>query len=205
MSQYTIKDLAQLRSIIGEKIPGLEDKNLRAIDDFASAFIAKVPFIVISTADQHGRMDASPKGDAPGFVKVVDQQTLLIPDRPGNKLAYGHENILANPHIGVLFFIPNTSETLRINGRAELTCDPDILAQLAARDKPATLAIRVFVEECFFHCGKSMLRSNLWQPETWQEKHKVSFGQMYAARNKTDQSVVAAVDEMIAADYKNNL
>ena len=205
MSKYTIKDLAHLRSVIGEKIPGLEDKNLRAIDNFASAFIAEAPFIVISTADQHGRMDASPKGDAPGFVKVIDQQTLLIPDRPGNKLAYGHENILANSHIGVLFFIPNTSETLRINGRAELTCDPDILAQLAARDKPATLAIRVFVEECFFHCGKSMLRSNLWQPASWPEKHKVSFGQMYAARNKADESVVAAVDEMIAADYENNL
>jgi len=205
LSEYTIKDVTQLRAVVGEKIPGLEDKNIDHIDSFARDFIAKSPFVVLSTADAKGRVDASPKGDDAGFIEVLDDHTLLIPDRHGNKLAYGHENILTNPQIGILFFIPNTLETLRVNGRAELSSDPALLQQLAARDKPAILVIRVSVEECFFHCGKSMLRSNLWKSELWPEKHKVSFGEMFAARKNGDKSIAKAVDEYIEVDYRDNL
>lgn len=200
-----ISTIEDLRNIVGECIPGLEEKNIDYIDEFAERFIEQSPFIVMSTSDEKGRLDASPKGDDPGFVVVSDSKTLLIPDRPGNKLAYGHQNILANPHIGLLFMIPRTRETLRVNGRAELSCDEALLEQLAARGKPAILAIKVAVEECFFHCGKSMIRSKLWSPEDWGDQHKVSFGEMFAARKKADASIVKIYDDAIATDYKDNL
>lgn len=200
-----ISTLAELREVVGECRPGLEEKNMDHMDEFAEQFIARSPFIVMSTSDADGRLDASPKGDEPGFVEVVDAKTLLIPDRPGNKLAYGHQNILVNPRIGLLFMIPQTQETLRVNGRAELSCDETLLEQLAARGKPAILAIKVVVEECFFHCGKSMIRSKLWSPDDWGEKHKVSFGEMFAARKQADKAVVQVYDEAIAKDYRDNL
>ena len=200
-----IKTVEEMRERIGQSIPGLEEKNTDRLDDFARSFIAKTPFIVMATSDHEGHLDASPKGDAPGFVVVEDDRTLLIPDRPGNKLAYGLENLLSNPRIGLLFMIPGTQETLRVNGRAELHDDAELLERLAARGKAATLAIRVHVEECFFHCGKAMIRSKLWQPDHWGERHEVSFGKMAARRMKLDASVADAYDKAVADDYENNL
>ncbi|MDC0237769.1 pyridoxamine 5'-phosphate oxidase family protein [Gammaproteobacteria bacterium] len=205
MNSHKIQSLEQLRAIIGDEIPGLHEKNIDHVDEFARDFIEKSPLIVLSTADESGRMDASPKGDAPGFVEVLNEHTLLIPDRPGNKLAYGHQNILSNPNVGILFIVPNTRETLRINGRAELSCEPGLLQQLAARDKPATLVIRVFVDECFFHCGKAMLRSKLWDSSTWQENFRVSFGEIFAARKVAGSDVAKSIDQRIEADYRDNL
>jgi len=204
-SPHTITDVATLRESVGEEIPGLHEKVIDHIDDFARAFIEMSPFVVMSTADDAGRVDASPKGDAPGFVVVEDQHTLLIPDRRGNKLAYGHQNILANPHVGLLFVIPGTPETLRINGRAELTADPALKEQMASRGKDAVLAVRVYVEECFFHCGKAFIRANLWQHEQWPERHRVSFGDMWKARKGVTQEEAGAIDDAIETDYKENL
>ncbi|MBW2244001.1 MAG: pyridoxamine 5'-phosphate oxidase family protein, partial [Deltaproteobacteria bacterium] len=141
---------------------------------FAIAFIERSPFLVLSTSNKDGLLDASPKGDGPGFVLVESDRSLVIPDRPGNGLAMGHLNVLENPRVGLLFLIPGTNETLRVNGCAELTRNPALLERLAARGKPAVLAIRVEIEECFFHCGKAFIRSNLWQPEQWGERHRVS-------------------------------
>jgi hypothetical protein len=140
---------------------------------------------------------------------VADDATLVFPDRPGNRLVYGHLNILRNPHVGLLFLVPGTSETLRVNGRAELTRDPALLERLAARGKPAVLAVRVHVDECFFHCGKAFIRSRLWQPDSWGAKHAVSFGRMFAKKLGQDgdsaSGTAAAIDEQIAADYRDNL
>ena len=205
MNSHKIQSLERLRAVIGDEIPGLHEKNIDHVDEFARDFIEKSPLIVLSTADESGRMDASPKGDAPGFVEVLNEHTLLIPDRPGNKLAYGHQNILSNPNVGILFIVPNTRETLRINGRAELSCEPDLLQQLEARDKPATLVIRVFVDECFFHCGKAMLRSKLWDSSTWQENFRVSFGEIFAARKAAGSDIAKSIDQRIEADYRDNL
>ena len=202
---YNITSEAALREVIGAEVPGLKDKVLDHIDDYARAFIAKSPFLVLSTADAEGNVDASPKGDGPGFVQVADDGTLWLPDRPGNKLAFGHLNILVNAKVGLLFMIPGTPETLRINGRATLNCDPDVLAQLAARGKPATLAVRVDVDEVFFHCAKAYIRSQLWQPDSWQQRHRVSFGEMFAAQRNQPAAVAEAVDDMIEADYRDNL
>ena len=201
----TIQTEEALREVIGQEIPGLSKKNEPVLNEFAVDFIARAPFLVLSTADDQGRLDASPKGDAPGFVAVEDEQTLLIPDRLGNRLAYGHRNILVNPHVGVLFMIPGTTETLRVNGRASLTADAALLERLAARGRPAVLVIRVEVEEVFFHCSKAFLRSKLWQPDVWGERYKVSFGKLYAKRNNATEETAAAIDEAIERDYRENL
>jgi hypothetical protein len=138
-------------------------------------------------------------------VLVEDDHTLVIPDRPGNKLAYGHQNILSNPRVGVLFMIPGTPETLRVNGTATLTADPALLERLATRGKPAVLAIRVHVEECFFHCAKAFIRSGLWKHEAWPERHKVSFGEMFAKQRGGDAESAKQLDAAIEADYRDNL
>ncbi len=200
-----IQTEAELRDVIGAEIPGLAEKNQPRLNQFAIDFIAKSPFLVLSTADAEGRIDASPKGDGPGFVLVEDEKHLVIPDRPGNRLAYGHHNILANPRVGVLFLLPGTPETLRVNGRASLTAEPELLERLAARGKPAVLAIRVAVEEVFFHCAKAFLRGRVWKPETWGEKHEVSFGRMFAAQRKAPPETAEAIDAMVEADYRDNL
>lgn len=195
----------QLRELLGQPMSGLDQKNVDHIDDFARAFLEKCPFLVLSTANAKGQQDASPKGDAPGFVRIEDDRTLVIPDRPGNKLAYGLENILENPRVGILFLIPGTPETLRINGRAEIHKDAALLEGLSARGKPAVLGIRVHVEECFFHCAKAFIRSKLWKHEEWGERHRVSFGEMFARRAKGDAEMAKVVDAAVEEDYRENL
>ena len=202
---HAITDNDGLRAVVGAEFPGLSEKNQDHLNEFAIDFLAQAPFLVLSTADQQGNIDASPKGDGPGFVLVEDDRTLVIPDRPGNKLAYGHQNILSNPRVGVLFMIPGTPETLRVNGTATLTADPALLERLATRGKPAVLAIRVHVEECFFHCAKAFIRSGLWKHEAWPERHKVSFGEMFAKQRGGDAESAKQLDAAIEADYRDNL
>ena len=205
MSAHVIRDRAALRAVIGEETPGVAAKNQPCLNATAIAFLARCPFIVLSTADAAGRVDASPKGDAPGFILVENDGSIVIPDRPGNRLVYGLQNILDNPRVGVLCLVPNTGETLSINGRAELTADPQLLQSLAARGKPATLAIRVAIEECFFHCAKAFIRSGLWQPETWPARDRVSFGKLFAELRGTDAATADAIDAAVEAGYRDNL
>jgi uncharacterized protein len=201
---HRIETVEALRALIGEPNPAVQVKLGRTIDDFARDFIARSPFLVLSTSDVDGRQDVSPKGDVPGFVVVENDHTLLIPDRKGNRLVFGLQNILANPHVGVLFLIPGTNETLRVNGRAELTSDPQVCARLSARGSGALLAVRVTVEECFFHCAKAFLRAALWKPETWQP-HPISFGKMLAPKLGGDAQLAEAIDTMIDEDYRTGL
>jgi hypothetical protein len=205
MDKHSITTIEQLREVVGAEIPGLAEKNQSSLNEFAIEFLTRCPFLVLSTADAEGKVDASPKGDAPGFVHVEDERTLIIPDRPGNKLAYGHLNVIDNAQVGILFMIPGTPETLRVNGRAELTSDPALLEQLAARGKPAILAIRVHVNECFFHCAKAFIRSELWQPDAWPERQKISFGRMYAKQRGADEAAAREIDAFVEADYRDNL
>ncbi len=203
--KHSITTAERLREVVGAEIPGLAEKNQDCLNEFAIDFLSRCPFLVLSTSDANGRADASPKGDAPGFVQVEDERTLIIPDRRGNKLAYGHLNIIENPHVGVLFMIPGTPETLRVNGRAELTSNPTLLEQLAARGKPAVLAIRVHIDECFFHCAKAFIRSDLWKPDAWPERQKISFGRMYAKQRGADEATAQEIDAFVEADYRDNL
>jgi PPOX class probable FMN-dependent enzyme len=202
---YRIESLERLRGLIGEPSPGTDAKVLQSLDDYAIDFLARCPFLVLSSSDAEGRLDASPKGDGPGFVLVEDEETVVIPDRPGNKLAYGHLNLLENPRVGLLCIVPGTPETLRINGRAELTCDPELLGRLAARGRPAVLAIRVRAEEVFFHCAKAFIRSKLWAPETWPEDYRISFGEMFASRAGADAAMAKNVDAAIEENYRSEL
>jgi PPOX class probable FMN-dependent enzyme len=204
---HKITDISQIREQVGDPMPQLELKVLDHIDDFANEFIAEAPFLVLCTADANGKMDASPKGDGPGFVEIADERTLLIPDRPGNKLVYGHQNILDNPNVAVLFVRPGTNETLRVNGTAELTRDPEILERLAARGKNAPLAIRLHVEEAFFHCAKAFVRSGLWKPDKWLEPKKVSFAKMLAPKFDPNggEELEKIIDDFIEQDERENL
>jgi PPOX class probable FMN-dependent enzyme len=202
---HSIESLDALRRVIGESIPGLGLKNQAVISDEAREYIERSPFLVLATSDAEGRLDASPKGDGPGFCLIEDERTLVIPDRPGNKLVYGLQNILANPRVGVIFMLPGTPETVRVNGTATLTADPELLARLAARGKPAVLAIRIRVEECFHHCAKAFIRSKLWKPESWSERLPISFGAMAVKRMKLGDDVAAKFDAAVEDDYRTNL
>lgn len=136
-SDYRITSLAQLRAIFGDPSPLVAKKLLHALDEMAVAFIRRSPFLVIGTADAEGNQDVSPKGDGPGFVLIEDEKTIVIPDRRGNKLIFTLQNILANPHVALIFVVPGTEETLRVNGTAELSAAPALLEAIRARNASA--------------------------------------------------------------------
>jgi uncharacterized protein len=203
--EHRIRSVEQLRGLIGQPYPIVMHKLLSALDETAIDFIKRAPFLLLGTADADGNLDVSPKGDGAGFVAVENEATLLIPDRPGNKLIYSLQNILANPHVGLLFMVPGTDETLRVNGTAELTTDPVILKRLAARGKLAQLAIRVSVRECFFHCAKAFRRSQLWKYESWPPPVRISFGKLLAGKMGGDEDMARQIDAQCEQDYKTNL
>lgn len=170
MPQFTnvIPNEAALREVVAEpRGSGAWDKSLSFIDPHSAAYIGKSPFCLIATYDSSGNMDISPKGDPAGFVRVLDEKTLAIPDRPGNGRADTFRNILANGRVSVYFMVPGRSESLRVNGAAQLVTDEWLLTDLAVKERPAQLALVVTVEEVFFHCSKCVVRSNLWDSENW--------------------------------------
>ena len=197
MSSHKITTLAALRERMGEPNPATRLKVFDALDAQMTAFIARAPFCMLATADAEGHQEVSPKGDAPGFVLVESEHSLVLPDRKGNKLCFGLANILANPRVGLIFLVPGTDETLRVNGRAELDADPALLERLAARGQPALLGVRVHVERCFFHCARAFLRAELWTPATWPERVRVSFGRQLAPRLGGDAALAERIDASI--------
>jgi PPOX class probable FMN-dependent enzyme len=161
----TVTSVTELRAIVGTPSDRAVRKQLAALDVHCRAFIARSPFLVLSTAGASGICDASPKGDLPGFVQVLDEHTLVIPDRPGNRRADSLSNILDNPHVGLLFLIPGMDETLRVNGSARIVRDEALLDRMSVDGRRPQLGIVVDVEECYLHCAKAFLRSKLWDPE----------------------------------------
>jgi uncharacterized protein len=202
---HRITTLERLRAVISDPGPAGSVKVSPELDPYMRDYIARSPFLVLSTADADGRQDTSPKGDLPGFVAVEDDATLLIPDRSGNKLVFGLQNLLANPNVGVLFMIPGVNETLRVNGRAEISDDPALCQRLTSRGRPAVVVIRVTVEQCFFHCAKAFLRSSLWKAEAWPERPTISFGKMLAPKFGGDAQMAEAIDTMIEENYRTDL
>jgi len=194
---FRIQTLAELRQRIGEPSPVTRQKVFDKLDDQMVAFLARSPICLLATSDPEGNLEVSPKGDGPGFAWVEDAGTLVLPDRKGNKLIFGLSNLLTHPSVGLIFLVPGTDETLRVNGRAELSADPDLLARLSARGQPALVAIRVHVERCFFHCARAFLRAELWNPETWPERQRVSFGRQLAPRLGGDAALAEKIDEAI--------
>lgn len=204
-ADHRLTTIEQVRSIIGEEMPAVRAKLFQGLDATAREFIAHAPLVLLATTDAEGRPDVSPKGDVPGFVSIDDDGTLLVPDRKGNKLIFGLQNILANPSVALIFLVPGTEETLRVHGSAELTADPAVLERLSARGQPALLAIRVRVERCFFHCAKAFKRSRLWQPDSWPARLRISFGKMLAPKLGGTEDMARSIDRMIEEDYEKNL
>lgn len=159
-----------VRSHYGEPTPVAIAKQLARLDRHARAFIALSPFVVVASSDAAGRGDATPRGDAPGFVAVLDDRTLLLPDRPGNRRVDTMLNVSENPRVGLLFLVPGINETLRVNGAARFTADAALLARCSAQGRPPVAGLLVAAEEVFFHCGKALIRSDLWNPDRRVER-----------------------------------
>jgi PPOX class probable FMN-dependent enzyme len=157
-----IETIDELRAIVGQPSQMVIDKVQPGIDELSAAWIAASPFVLIATSDAEGNLDVSPKGDPAGFVQVLNETTLLIPDRPGNRRVDTLGNILQNPKVGLIFLIPGKEETLRVNGRAKLVRDTHLREQCVVKGKAPTLLIAVSADEVFFHCAKCMIRSQLW-------------------------------------------
>lgn len=154
----------EVRARLGPPEPQIEAKVKDRIDRYAHCFIAHSPFLAMATADAAGRADSSPRGDYPGFVKVLDAHTLALPDRPGNKMADSFRNLAENDGIGLCFLVPGVREVLRVNGSAYVTDEPDVLVRMRTEAKQPELAIVVEVAEAYFHCGRALVRSRLWDP-----------------------------------------
>jgi PPOX class probable FMN-dependent enzyme len=163
--EHRIDTEAALRAIIGNPSETVCAKVTDRLNPLTRHYIDRSPFLCIATSDADGNCDLSPRGDPAGFVVVIDDRTLLIPERPGNRLADTLTNILANPHVGLLFVVPGVTETFRVNGRASLTTDPELLAPCAVEGKVPRLGIVVDVDVAYTQCSKAMLRSRLWDPE----------------------------------------
>jgi PPOX class probable FMN-dependent enzyme len=201
--EFLISSKEQLRTVIAEPNPVIHRKILPQLDHYARQFIMESPLVFVSTTDARFNVDVSPKGDQPGFVRIDSDSELTIPERPGNRLAYGFQNILETGSIGLIFVVPGVTETLRITGAATITRDPALMQEFIANGKPALLCTRVTIRECFFHCGKALIRSKLWQPDHWaiSAAKDASLKQAATGLGIAEEVYRAKREE----DYRNNL
>ncbi|MEQ8733819.1 MAG: pyridoxamine 5'-phosphate oxidase family protein [Rhodospirillaceae bacterium] len=203
MPAYTITNRDELRSIYKQPGEGAVKKVLSHLDPHSIAFIARSPFCVLSTSDHSGRLDASPKGGDPGFLKVRDASTVLLPDWPGNNRLDSFENIIDNPHVGLMLMIPGMDETLRLNGTAVLSTDPALRQELSINGKLPLSVLVITVEEVYIHCARAMWRADLWNADKHMARSDFpSMGQILA--DQVAGYDAAAVDKLIA-DNRNNL
>ena len=200
-----IQSTQRLRNLIGTPNELVRLKIHRQLNDTACNFIARSPMLLIATCGTDGLPQVSPKGDAPGFVHVENECTLLIPERKGNKLAFTLENILANPKVALIFLVPGTCETLRIEGRAQLDDDSRLCERLSARGSAALLVMRINIDAVYFHCAKAFLRAELWKPETWREAINISFGKEIAQDGGLEQEKIPEFDAAVHSRYKTDL
>ena len=200
-----IRDRAALRALMGTPGERAGNKVIDRIDRHAADFIARSPFLVIASSSSDGVVDLSPKGDPAGFVALLDETTLAIPDRPGNRRADTFTNVLENPKVGLIFVIPGKRETLRVSGSALIVADPDLLARLEAHGKAPRLALVVHVERVMFHCSKCMIRSHLWEPEHWpSQAGMASLGEVIVDHSKLAGSI-PELDALIERDARDRL
>ena len=204
-SEYVTSE-DELRALLGEPRELVIKKQMPALDRHCRAFIALSPFLLIGTANAEGQCDVSPRGDAPGFVLMLDDRTLVIPDRPGNKRIDSLRNIVTHGGIGLLFMIPGVGETLRINGQASIVRDADLLARLEAQGKVPALAIVVEIEEAFLQCPKALKRSRLWDAATWPEQGALpTLAQMLYDQVPMPDTTVEALDAAFEESYRERL
>jgi uncharacterized protein len=206
---FTITDEAALRKLFPPTHALAIQKMQSVIDAHARAFINRAPFLCIGTQNADGKSDVSPRGDAPGFVRVLDARTIAIPDRPGNNRLDTQSNIIANPNVGLLFIIPGFDDTLRVNGQAMLVNDPDLLQTMAVHDRTPKLAIVVRVHEVFLHCAKAFRRAQLWNPAHFQDRKAMpSLLNIILDQTTgvpTDANEMRKIDEGLEESYRNSM
>lgn len=205
-SSSSVFSEAELRALLGHPSVLAVQKDIGRLDEHCRAFIAHSPFVLVATADARGRCDVSPKGDAPGFVLVLDERTLVIPDRPGNKRFDGMRNVLENPHAGLIFLVPGREETLRVNGRARIARDAPLLERMAVQGKRPEVALVVEVEECFLHCAKAFKRSGLWDTGRWPTHEGLASGaQMLLDHTRPGDMTVETMEQRLDEGYRTRL
>ncbi len=204
--RQTVTSVEELEAILGRPSETAVRKQIDQLDDHCRRLIALSPLVMVSTANRDGWCDVSPKGDAPGFARVLDASRLAIPDRPGNRRADSWRNILDNPQIGLLFLIPGLRETLRINGRAQIVTDPDLLTTMAVQGRTPRLAIVVTAQEVYLHCGKALIRSQLWRPETWPNPAELpNASQIFADHIRLPEITCEVGERVLEDDYTHGL
>ncbi len=197
---------AELRALVGEPSELVRRKVLTRLDHHCRAFIARSPMVLVGTASAEGRCDVSPRGDAPGFVLVLDDAHLVIPDRPGNRRVDSFRNLLENPHVGLLFVIPGLGETLRVNGRGCVVRDEALLDRMAVAGRRPLLGIGVAVEEAYLHCAKAFRRSRLWEPAQWPDRSGMaSIAQMLLDHARPAGTSVEDLERVLAESYEKRL
>ncbi|MGH3239545.1 MAG: pyridoxamine 5'-phosphate oxidase family protein [Spirillospora sp.] len=205
-SGYTaITSAAELRELLGAPMKRAVEKERVALHARDRDWLARSPFCLIATGDADGNCDVSPKGDPPGFVHVIDDTTIAVPDRPGNRRADGFLNILDNPHVGLIFLIPGRGETLRINGRATLVRDAPFFDEMIVKGHRPALALVVEIEQIFFHCAKALMRSKLWKPDTWEPDALPSHARLVKELQNTDETVEELEQYYAEASYSKKL
>lgn len=202
---YMIRSESELEAVIGVPMEFVKVKIRPKLDDVMKEFISHSPLVFISTIDANGHVDVSPKGDPNGFIHVDDAGNLLIPERLGNRLTFGFRNILRNGELGLIFVVPNQRETLRVKGTATLHRDPEVLEQLQANGKPALLYTYVEVKECFMHCGKALIRSRLWKPESWDSAADSIGLRQFASLSGGSEEALCRTKEALDRSYSDEL
>ena len=162
-----------LRATLGQPSDVVKAKVSHRLNELTRQFVERSPFLCLATSAADGTCDVSPRGDPAGFVKVLDERTLLLPDRPGNRLADSLRNVLENPHVALLFVIPGISDTFRVNGRAAIVEDPELLAPCAVEGKVPKLGLRIEIDEAYTHCPKAFMRAQLWDPDRYADRSEL--------------------------------
>jgi PPOX class probable FMN-dependent enzyme len=195
---------AGLRELLGDPAPRVAAKDRPSLDDYDRQWLAHSPFCLVATSSADGTCDVSPKGDPPGFTLVIDDTTIAIPERPGNRRADGFHNILSNPHIGLIYLVPGRTDTLRINGKATLVRDAPFFDQLTVKGHRPVLAVVVQIEQIFYHCSKAFLRSDLWQPSSWNPSALPSRAEISHRLERPDEAL-AELERYYGPQYADGL
>jgi uncharacterized protein len=195
----------RLRELVKPPIDLVRNKGIDRIDDICRRFIAASPFVMIATRGADGRLDVSPKGDPAGFVAVLDERTLAIPDRLGNNRLDTLENVLVHPEVGLIFVIPGHNDTLRLSGKGRIVRDADLQRRLAVNGKTPNLVLVVTVEEGFMHCSKCMIRSRLWQQDDWPDRSSVATLAEAMIAHAAPKETVGEMEAIIDDDRENRL
>lgn len=204
--QDILTEEKQVRELIGNSSEVVKRKTIYHIDSYCREYIAKTPLVFIATSDKKGNCDVSPRGDASGFVLVLDDKHLVIPERPGNRRIDSIRNILSNPRIGLIFLIPGLEETLRMNGRACITKNSELMNRMQARGKTPQLGIGVEVEECYIHCAKAYKRSQAWEPDTWLDQDQLpKISKMLAAHVNCEDFTEEQIAKGLQESYEKRL